>query len=578
MVLTSKMHKIKYIVFIIAIICFFGVLAKKAKDYYKILEVDKKASQQEIKKAFRKLAIKYHPDKNKDPDAEKKFVEIAKAYEVLYDPEKRKQYDQLGASHYESHTKGGGSHSGGQESKFNYNEFFKNFDDTVRFGKRKNAKQNKKSGHKFNSIFDGLWDDFDSDSTMKDMLNNMFKDMGGAGANFDGFGAFGSAGKKKANSFMSGQAHMFAKHLHTHDSHQAKSRILVMVSKMMKKNNKKDKTKQKDAKPPPVKKKETPKPPLVKKEAPKPPPPKPPPPKPPPPKPPPTPPPPQPEKTTKPKKGILSKDEFKAEFDRMRAAFKEKLAKLKGESDVTSSTTVDKDGKKHTTITSKTTSNNPQSKVPKDNNRLFKEKTMDKNKEQKTGKNNPKNASQSQNLKSSLNQKRHEALHSSTVNSILKKHKNRRKGAKGQPEDEKNKDVKTMNHNRLKHKLKVPLKKKPLKNYSKVPEAASEQESENTNKFEKDRNQSTIKTVHTTRHNAHKNRQKQHEGIKKKPNKQIIYSEKLYFEGSRNCVEPTGYKDGNGEFSNSFAGSSSRSCRTVTERNGNQVLTYTKCT
>lgn len=55
------------------------------KDYYKTLEVPRTASDDQIKKAYRKLALKYHPDKNKDPGAEDKFKEIAEAYEVLSD-------------------------------------------------------------------------------------------------------------------------------------------------------------------------------------------------------------------------------------------------------------------------------------------------------------------------------------------------------------------------------------------------------------------------------------------------------------------------------------------------------------
>ena len=66
------------------------------KDYYKILEVSKDASAEQIKKEYRKLARKYHPDVNKEPDAEKKFKDVAEAYEVLKDPEKRKAYDQYG--------------------------------------------------------------------------------------------------------------------------------------------------------------------------------------------------------------------------------------------------------------------------------------------------------------------------------------------------------------------------------------------------------------------------------------------------------------------------------------------------
>ena len=67
------------------------------KDYYKILGIDKKASQDEIKKAFRTLAVKYHPDKNPDnKDAEEKFKTISEANEVLSNTEKRKKYDELG--------------------------------------------------------------------------------------------------------------------------------------------------------------------------------------------------------------------------------------------------------------------------------------------------------------------------------------------------------------------------------------------------------------------------------------------------------------------------------------------------
>jgi curved DNA-binding protein len=69
------------------------------KDYYKILGVDRKASEKEIKKAYRKLARKYHPDVNPgDPSAEEHFKEINEAHEVLGDSEKRAKYDQLGSS------------------------------------------------------------------------------------------------------------------------------------------------------------------------------------------------------------------------------------------------------------------------------------------------------------------------------------------------------------------------------------------------------------------------------------------------------------------------------------------------
>src|SRR5688572_27847637 len=69
----------------------------KYKDYYAALGVDKKAGADEIKKAYRKLARKYHPDVSKEKDAKEKFQEVSEAYETLKDPEKRAAYDQLGS-------------------------------------------------------------------------------------------------------------------------------------------------------------------------------------------------------------------------------------------------------------------------------------------------------------------------------------------------------------------------------------------------------------------------------------------------------------------------------------------------
>jgi molecular chaperone DnaJ len=105
-----------------------------SKDYYKILEVDKSASQEEIKKAYRKLALKYHPDKNQgNSEAEEKFKEVSDAYSILSDENKKSQYDRFGSV--------GGNNSGGG-NPFNMDDIFSQFGDI--FGRRSNGPQQRR--------------------------------------------------------------------------------------------------------------------------------------------------------------------------------------------------------------------------------------------------------------------------------------------------------------------------------------------------------------------------------------------------------------------------------------------------
>ena len=109
------------------------------RDYYEILGLSKNASQDEIKKSYRKLALKYHPDRNPgNKAAEEKFKEAASAYEVLSDSKKRQQYDQLGHANFENNMSGGGQ---GGHAGMNMDDIFDAFGDIFGdfgiFGNRK---------------------------------------------------------------------------------------------------------------------------------------------------------------------------------------------------------------------------------------------------------------------------------------------------------------------------------------------------------------------------------------------------------------------------------------------------------
>jgi curved DNA-binding protein len=133
------------------------------KDYYKILGVEKSATKEEISKAFRKLALKYHPDKNpNDKAAEEKFKEITEAHEVLSDPEKRKKYDMLGANWNQYRTSGGG-----------FEDFFSQFGG----GRRSPGGTTFEYSGDFGDFFGGS-------SGFSDFFETLFGQGGGRGSDF----------------------------------------------------------------------------------------------------------------------------------------------------------------------------------------------------------------------------------------------------------------------------------------------------------------------------------------------------------------------------------------------------------
>ncbi len=116
------------------------------RDYYEVLGVEKNASDQEIKSAFRKLAKKYHPDVSKEPDAAEKFKEAQEAYAVLSDPDKRHQYDQFGHAAFEQQY---GSSGGYDFSGFDFSDIFGDlFGNSFGFGGSRSSSRTRKGEDK----------------------------------------------------------------------------------------------------------------------------------------------------------------------------------------------------------------------------------------------------------------------------------------------------------------------------------------------------------------------------------------------------------------------------------------------
>ena len=154
---------------------FFGILlvilfsvSECGEDYYKLLGVRRNASKHEIKKAFKKLSLKYHPDKNKDnPEkAKEKFIKIANAYEVLSDDEKRKIYDQYGEEGVKANEQGGGTGAHFNFENMGFEDIFSQFFGggagkgakfTINMGGGNGGKRGKSSGFGgFEDIFSGF--------------------------------------------------------------------------------------------------------------------------------------------------------------------------------------------------------------------------------------------------------------------------------------------------------------------------------------------------------------------------------------------------------------------------------------
>ncbi|KAM4572715.1 dnaJ homolog subfamily B member 9a isoform 1-T2 [Odontesthes bonariensis] len=148
------------------------ILAKK--DYYDILGVPRGASERQIKKAFHKLAMKYHPDKNKSPDAEVRFREIAEAYEILSDETRRREYDRFGdTSLFTGETQGRHRTGPHQTFSFNFDDMFKDFNiysqnrharHRRHFEEHSRSHKESHSKHKRHfqgGIFDDMYDDIE---------------------------------------------------------------------------------------------------------------------------------------------------------------------------------------------------------------------------------------------------------------------------------------------------------------------------------------------------------------------------------------------------------------------------------
>ena len=174
------------------IFLFLIVNTECGEDYYKILGVKRTATKAEIKRAFKKLSLKYHPDKNKDnpKKAKEKFIKIANAYEVLSDDEKRKIYDQYGEEGVKANEQGGGA--GAHFENMNFEDIFSQFfggggaSFEFNMGGGNKGKKGRSSGFGgFGNIFENIFG-------------------GGMGGGFNGFEQGGPGGRQQRRAQQGG--------------------------------------------------------------------------------------------------------------------------------------------------------------------------------------------------------------------------------------------------------------------------------------------------------------------------------------------------------------------------------------